>query len=70
MSGLSISSMAVNIAGGVFLILSLAFKERFDVFASVPFAVSVASCPFIFCKDHGPDSALPDTMHSQVIQWL
>ena len=35
--------MAVDISGGVFSILSLAFKEKFDVFASITYTVVIAS---------------------------
>jgi len=38
--------MAVDIGGGVFSILSLAFKEEFDVFASITYLVVIASHPF------------------------
>ena len=41
--GLSITFMAVDIGGGVFSILSLAFKEKFDVFASIVYVVVIAS---------------------------
>ena len=44
--------MGVEICGGLFLILSLAFKERFDVFASVSYGVGVVSYPLFFRKDH------------------
>ncbi|KAF9780298.1 PQ loop repeat-domain-containing protein [Thelephora terrestris] len=37
--GISMTFMAVDISGGVFSILSLAFKEKFDVFASSTYAV-------------------------------
>jgi len=40
-TGISLMFMAVDIAGGVFSILSLAFKEKFDVFASVSYGVIV-----------------------------
>ena len=43
--GLSMTFMAVDISGGVFSILSLAFKEEFDVFASITYAVVIASHP-------------------------
>jgi len=45
--GLSMTFMAVDIGGAVFSILSLAFKEEFDVFASITYAVVIASYPFI-----------------------
>ena len=38
--------MAVDISGGIFSILSLAFKEKFDVFASITYVVVIASYPF------------------------
>jgi hypothetical protein len=41
--GISMAFMAVDISGGVFSILSLAFKEKFDVFASSTYAVVIAS---------------------------
>lgn len=44
--GLSMTFMAVDISGGAFSILSLAFKEEFDAFASIAYAVVIASHPF------------------------
>jgi len=44
--GLSMAFMAVDISGGVFSILSLVFKEKFDVFASIAYIVVIASYPF------------------------
>lgn len=41
--GISIVFMAVDISGGVFLILSLVFKDTFDVFASIAYMVVIAS---------------------------
>ena len=38
--------MAVDISGSLFSILSLAFKEKFDIFASVVYAVVIVSLPF------------------------
>lgn len=35
--------MAMDINGGVFSILSLVFKEKFDVFASIVYVVVIAS---------------------------
>jgi hypothetical protein len=52
--GLSMVFMAVDIGGGVFSILSLAFKEKFDVFASIVYVVVIAS--HLLClsrKNHG-----------------
>ena len=43
--GLSMTFMVVDISGGVFSILSLAFKKEFDVFASVVYIVVIASYP-------------------------
>jgi len=40
--------MVVDISGGVFSILSLAFKKEFDVFASVVYVVVIASSPSFF----------------------
>ena len=37
--------MAVDISGGFFSILSLAFKEKFDIFAMIPYVVVIASHP-------------------------
>jgi len=37
--------MVVDISGGIFSILSLAFKEEFDIFASVVYVVVIASYP-------------------------
>ena len=37
--------MAVDISGGVFSILSLAFKEEFDVYASIVYAIVIVSRP-------------------------
>lgn len=52
--GLSMTFMAVDISGGVFSILSLAFKEKFDVFASIVYAVVTASyLSFISDKNFG-----------------
>ena len=53
MTGISLTFMAVDIAGGVFSILSLAFKEKFDVFASVSYAVIVASYASSFVRTPG-----------------
>ena len=39
--------MAVDIGGGVSSILSLAFRETFDVFAGIVFIVVVASYLFL-----------------------
>ena len=39
--------MAVDIGGGVFSILSLAFKETFDGIASITYIVVIASHPSI-----------------------
>ena len=51
--------MAVDISGGVFSILSLAFKEKFDVFASITYVVVIASHPsFISSKNSGSYSVL------------
>ena len=44
--------MAVDIGGGVFSILSLAFKEKFDVFASITYAVVIASHLFLPLPDN------------------
>lgn len=41
--GISIAFMVVDMSGGAFLILSLAFKEKFDVFASIVYMVVIAS---------------------------
>ena len=38
--------MAVDISGGVFSILSLAFKKEFDALASISYVVVIASYPF------------------------
>ena len=46
--GLSLVFMAVDIGGGVFSILSLAFKEKFDVFASIVYVTVIASHPPLF----------------------
>lgn len=48
MIGISITFMAMDIGGGIFSILSLVFKEKFDVFGSITFVVVVASHPFLF----------------------
>ncbi|KAF9780299.1 PQ loop repeat-domain-containing protein [Thelephora terrestris] len=40
-TGISITFLLADICGGVFSILSLAFKQKFDVFASVSYAVIV-----------------------------
>ena len=50
--GLSMLFMATDISGGVFSILSLAFKEHFDVFASIVYAVVIASYFFFFRWNH------------------
>ena len=42
--------MAVDICGGVFSILSLVFKEKFDVFASISYIVVIASYPFLILR--------------------
>lgn len=44
--------MAVDISGGVFSILSLAFKEEFDVFASITYIVVIASYPSFILREH------------------
>lgn len=48
--------MAVDISGGVFSILSLAFKEKFDVFASIVYVVVIASYPFFTSPRKNPRS--------------
>jgi hypothetical protein len=61
--------MAVDISGGVFSILSLAFKEEFDVFASITYAVVIASHPSsVPHKNTGSYSILP--IHRSWIQPL
>jgi len=40
--------MAVDISGGVFSILSLAFKEEFDTFGSITYVVVIASYPLLY----------------------
>ena len=44
--------MAVDISGGVFSLLSLAFKEKFDVFASIAYIVVIASYPFFIPREN------------------
>jgi hypothetical protein len=44
--------MAVDISGGIFSILSLAFKEEFDVFASIAYIVVIASHPFFIPREN------------------
>ena len=39
--------MAVDIGGGIFSILSLVFKENFDVFGSINFIVVAAGYLFL-----------------------
>lgn len=53
--GISMTFMAVDITGGVFSILSLAFKEKFDVFASIAYIVVIASHLF-FIPSENPRS--------------
>ena len=50
--GISMTFMAVDISGGVFSILSLAFKEDFDVFASITYIVVIASYPFFIPREN------------------
>lgn len=50
--------MAVDISGALFSILSLAFKEKFDVFASISYVVVIASYLFFFHQDYGSYSIL------------
>ena len=45
--GISITFMAVDIGGGIFSILSLVFKENFDVFGSINFIVVAAGYLFL-----------------------
>ena len=44
--------MAVDISGGVFSILSLAFKEEFDIFASIVYVVVIASYPLFILHEN------------------
>ena len=44
--------MAVDISGGFFSILSLAFKEEFDIFASISYIVVIASYPFFIPREN------------------
>jgi hypothetical protein len=57
--GLSMVFMAVDISGGVFSILSLAFKENFDVFASVTYATVIASHLFLFSHKNYESYSVP-----------
>ena len=57
--GISMTFMAVDIGGGVFSILSLAFKDKFDAIASITYIVVIASHPsFILCENFGSYSVL------------
>ena len=51
--GISMTFIVVDLCGGVFSILSLAFKEKIDVFASGYYAVIVVSCPLSFVRGMG-----------------
>lgn len=42
-TGISMVFMAVDICGGIFSIISLAFKEKFNVFMSITYLVVIVS---------------------------
>ena len=53
--------MAVDVSGGVFSILSLAFKEEFDVFASITYVVVIASYPLLIARKNSRSYSIPGT---------
>lgn len=46
--GVSMTFLLIDILGGVFNNLSLAFKEKFDAVASLSFTLVIVSFPFFF----------------------
>jgi len=56
--GVSMTFMAMDISGGVFSILSLVFKGKFDVFASIVYTVVIASHLLSLLRTMGPTQSL------------
>jgi PQ loop repeat len=43
--GISLTFMAIDCLGGIFSVLSLVFKHRFDAIAAVTYSLVVVRCP-------------------------
>jgi len=56
--GISITFMVVDLLGGVFSDLSLAFKDEFDIIASISYSLVVVSASFILCMDKHIDTGI------------
>jgi len=56
--GISITFMTVDLLRAVFSNLSLAFKDEFDIIASISYSLVVISASFILCMDKHIDTSI------------